>query len=162
MAAFPGWGALRDAIAAMADSPNTTTTGQIAVCLWAIPPSAAPSTVDTTATNVEQKPISVPRCCSAAAALIHEIPAATTAAPASVARKNTVPYTQTRNHCPESSARMHAAAATALRMALPTSMPRTPYTRCTLVHTGEPTTSPMLETMTSTCKPPPWWAVRNA
>ena len=64
-------------------STSTTITGQAATEAWAIVPSAAPSTVDTTAASAAAKLIKMARRSSLAKALIQETVAAPIAAFAS-------------------------------------------------------------------------------
>ncbi|CFE46341.1 Uncharacterised protein [Mycobacterium tuberculosis] len=71
-------GARRLATAAITASVSTTTTGQMVACFWAIPPSATPSTVASTAAKVDPTQIRVARYRSGARTLIHDIDAATT------------------------------------------------------------------------------------
>ncbi|CFE46342.1 Uncharacterised protein [Mycobacterium tuberculosis] len=56
---------------------------------------------------------------------------------------------------------MHSSAAAALSSALPSSRPRTPNRRFICRHSIEPTTNPMLERITSTCRLPLDWAARR-
>lgn len=75
-------------------STSTIITGHGATVAWAIVPSTAPRTADTTAASATAKLINMARRSSVAKALIHDTVAAPTAALASVARKNTTPWIQ--------------------------------------------------------------------
>ena len=94
---------------------------------WAIVPSTAPRTADTTAASAAAKLINMARRSSVAKALIHETVAAPIAAFASVARKNTTLWTHSCSLSGITSLARQTSAAALLIVPLITSMPRTPH-----------------------------------
>ena len=131
-------------------SASTTATGQPGASICAIMPISAPTVAVVTATAAAANPISVARCCSSANALIQEIAAANTAWPAMVASRMIAVCSHTLAVAPAISATVEPTAAIELRMALPHSMPRTPWVRRTSRHRADPATRPTLEVTTTT------------
>jgi hypothetical protein len=110
--------------------------------------------VDTTAASAAAKLINIVRRSSVAKALIHDTVAAPIAALASVARKNTTPWTHSCSLTGITSLARQTSPAVLLIAPLSTSMPRTPPLPKTRRHRNEPASRPAAELITRTCRLP--------